>query len=218
MIYVDPTGLGEIESTSLSSTFGDDSENDHGGNREGWGCDTSGFDGPTGMVSVGPYGVTIINPGKKNIYIKYAQVDWPSLNAFFVGSRPRGFFVCDRVAGGILGFLGFNHAYGFSYKTDVKSWGMGGSFGIGIHEPEEGPAENLSCGCIEGSINKEQSIMNALIETADDGPWIGYFHDCHSALERAMKCQGLVFIGSPMVDGGGNYEASTNVLRLELKH
>jgi len=194
MIYIDPTGLGEIESTSLSSTFGD-SENDHGGNREGWGCDTSGFDGPTGMVSVGPYGVTIINPGKKNIYIKYAQVDLPSLNAFFLGSRPRGFFVCDRPVHGILGLMGFNHAYGFSYYSIPNSYGMDKT---GIHDSEIGPLNNyFGCGCIKGSIEKEQSIMNALMATADDGPWIGYFHDCHSALERAMKCQGLVFIGSP---------------------
>jgi len=49
--------------------------------------------------------------------------------------------------------------------------------------------------------------MDALVTTADEGPWIGFFHDCHSALDRALKNQGFVFPGTPNGRWGGNINA-----------
>jgi RHS repeat-associated protein len=206
MIYIDPSGLEEVESSSASSSIGDDSKNDGGGDRSGWGCDTSGFDGATGLVVIGPDGITIVGPGnKKNNNLRYAQVDWPSLNAFLMGSRPRGLFVCDRPVHGLLGLVGYNHAYGFSYVSMPNSYGMDKTR---VHDVEIGPSQNyLGCGCIKGSIGKEQSIMNALMVTADEGPWIGFFHDCHSALERALRTQGFIFVGTPNGRWSGNFDA-----------
>gem|GEM_PF-1258288 len=138
MIYVDPSGLGEVESSSASGSIGDDSKHDGGGDRSGWGCDTSGFDGATGMVTIGPNGITIVGPvNKKNNNLRYAQVDWPSLNAFLMGSMPRGFFVCDRPVHGILGLVGYNHAYGFSYVSIPYSYGMDKT---GVHYAEMNPS------------------------------------------------------------------------------
>jgi hypothetical protein len=63
---------------------------------------------------------------------------------------------------------------------------------------EKGPFENYpNCGCLKDSIGKEQALIEALDATANDGPWIGFVHDCHSAVKRALESQGFVFPGSP---------------------
>jgi hypothetical protein len=202
LIYIDPTGLFMAETTAGD----DDGQYSEGSSNGGDFPDTTGIDGPTPMIVIGSDGVTIFGPDSKSIvHLKYDRVNWPSLNAFLMGARPQGFFICDRRVDGPLGYLGFNHAYGFSYKTDPNSWGMAGSNGIGRHKKEQGPAENYNnCGCLKGSVGKEKYLMAVLKITADDGQWIGFVHDCHNAVERVIESQGLVYPGSPNGRWGGN--------------
>jgi uncharacterized protein RhaS with RHS repeats len=119
----------------------------------------------------------------------------------YVGNNPLRYvdpygleiFICSRPRNGFP-WAG-RHAYAWDSTTNTSD-GMGSSSGSDTDSDEAGPSGD-ECNLVEDSKGKEPFVMDFLREHRNDGPWIPGVHDCHNALDRALRNSGLKNPGAP---------------------
>jgi hypothetical protein len=109
-------------------------------------------------------------------------------------------YVCTRQVTGWekYGSLGMGqHSYYYNDQNG-KTCGTQGSSGYGDpNRQEQGPlprpdgSPGDSCAPVDGSEGKEQSVMDCCGKHADDGLYVPWINDCHSAAENCLHKNGL---------------------------
>jgi uncharacterized protein RhaS with RHS repeats len=104
-------------------------------------------------------------------------------------------WICDRPAHGPMPG---NHAYLWNPTTGENEGRGGGSAGGGEGQSRENPrSNNDACTPVPETEGKEDAILEDLNESANKGPWLPFFNDCHNSINRSLKRNGVPPLPSP---------------------
>jgi RHS repeat-associated protein len=104
-------------------------------------------------------------------------------------------WICDRSTHGPMPG---NHAYAWDPDTGENEGRGGNSSGGGEGASQEDPRGNGdACRQVPETRGKEEEILDDLNRTANRGPWIPFFNDCHNSLDRSLERHGVPPLPSP---------------------